>query len=60
MLYHHDGITLVPEFLEGIDKFSVVPLMKPDAWLIKDVKHIHELGSYLSGKPDSLALTARK
>ena len=38
----------------------VVSLMKPNAWLVKDVEDINQLGANLSSQPNALALSARQ
>ena len=58
VLHHHDRIAFVAKFLQGDDQFPVVPLVKSDARFVEDVEHIDELGAYLCGKPDSLALSS--
>ena len=60
VFHHHHRIAAVPEFLERIDEFYIIPLVQAYGRFVKDVEHIHEFGADLSGKSYSLALPARK
>ena len=43
---------------EGLEKLVIVPLVKTNAGLVQNVGHAHQPGSALSGKADSLGLSA--
>ena len=58
MFYYHHRVPLVPQLLERGYQLPVIPLMKSDGWLVKNIKHIDQLGPDLGGKPDPLALTS--
>ncbi len=60
VLHHHHRIALVPQLLQRGNQLAVVPLVQPDARLIQNVEHIHQLRPDLRGEPDALAFPARK
>ena len=59
VLHYDDRIAGVPELLKASDEFAVVTLMEPDARLVQNIENVHQLGTYLCGEPDTLALAAR-
>ena len=60
VLHHHDRIPEVPQFGQRTDQPLVVPLVQPNARLVKDVEHIGELRTDLRGQSDALRLSAGK
>ena len=60
MFYDHDGVAFVPKFLEGRDKFDVVPLVEADRGLVQDVEDVYQFGTDLRGQPDPLAFPSGK
>ena len=57
MLYDHDGVALVSEFLEGMDELAVIFLVQTDTRFVQDVEDVYQLGADLGGQTDSLALS---
>ena len=53
-----DCVARVAKFLERVDEAPVVALVKADARFVEDVEHVHELGTYLRGQADALALAS--
>ena len=60
MLNDDDGIPHVAQLFERTDETDIIALVKTDAGLIKNVKDIDQLRTYLRCQPDALALTAGK
>ena len=60
VFHDHHRVADVAQGLQRINETHVVALMKPDARLVEDVKHIDELRTDLRGKTDALALAARE
>ena len=58
MLHHNQGITQIPQTLQGRQQLIVVPLMQADAGLVQDIGHAHQAGADLSGQTDTLSLAA--
>ena len=58
MLDDDDGIADVAQLLEGVDEAFVVALVESNTGLVEDVEDVDELGAYLRGETDALALTA--
>ena len=60
MLHHNYGIAEVAQRLQRVDEAAVIALMQSDAGLVQNVEHVHELASYLRGKTNALAFSARQ
>ena len=60
MLHNHHGIALVPESLQGIDKFAVVPLVEAYGRFIKNIEDIDQFRTDLGGEPYALAFSSGK
>ena len=60
MLHHHQGISQIPQISQGVNKPLVVPLVQANGGLIQNIQNTHETGTNLSGKTNTLGLTARK
>ena len=59
IMFHHDqGVSQVTHLFQGSDQLGVVPLVQPDARLIQDIEHSHQLGTDLGGQTDPLRLPA--
>ena len=43
---------------QAVNEFSVVPLVKADAWLVEDVEDFGEAASNLGGQSDALGFAA--
>ena len=56
----NNRVATVAQFLERMYEFLVVALMKTNAGLIEDVKHIHEARTNLCCQPNTLQFAARK
>ena len=59
VLHDHHRVADVAQGLQRINETHVVALMKPDARLVEDVKHIDELRTDLRGKTNALARRPR-
>ena len=57
---HDDRVAEVAQPPQRPDHLHVVLRMQADARFIQYVKHAHQTGPYLRGKPYSLGLSARK
>ena len=60
VLDHDDRVAQVTKFFQGMYQPLIVSLVETYAWLVKDIKHIHQLAAYLRGQPNALALSSRK
>ena len=60
MLDDDDGIARIAQLLERSDQLGIVPLMKPDARLVKDIHDADKRRSDLRREPDTLRLPAGK
>ena len=60
VLYNNQSVAEVPKSLQCLNKPSIVPLVKADAWFIKHIKYAREACANLSSQPDSLGFTTRK
>ena len=60
MLNDDDGVAEIAQMLKRSDKLAIIPLMKSDARLVKDIKHSRERRADLRCEPYSLCLTARE
>ncbi|OQB18772.1 MAG: hypothetical protein BWY13_01398 [Euryarchaeota archaeon ADurb.Bin190] len=58
MLDHNEGISEVPELLEGLDKPGVVSLMQADGGLVQYIEHPGEVGADLGGQANPLGLAS--
>ena len=59
VLHHNHGVALVAQLLERVDEALIVALVQPDAGLVEDIEHVHQLRPYLRGQAYALALAAR-
>ena len=60
-MFHDDqGVSDIPQPLQGCDQLVVVPLVQADGRLVQNIEHPHQRGADLSRKADSLALSSRK
>ena len=57
VFHHYNRVAEVAQFLERAYELLIVALMKANARLIEDVKHVDKLRANLRGKPNALALT---
>ena len=53
-----DGVSQVTQLLERLDEPFVVALVESDAGFVEDIEHVDELGTYLCGESDALALAS--
>ena len=60
VLNHDNAVAKVTELFQSADKLVVITLVKTDRGLVKDIKHACQRRADLSGKANSLCLTARK
>ena len=60
MLDHKDGVAVIAQGLQRVDKPLVITLMQTDGRLIKDIQHIDKARPYLGSQPNALTLTARE
>ena len=60
VLHHNHRVPHVAQLFQRPNQPLVVPLMKPDARLVKDIQHIHQPRPYLRRKAYALALPARQ
>ena len=58
MLDNDDGIAQIAQVLQSPEQLVVVPLMKTDAGLIKDIGNAHQPRTYLRRQTDALGFTA--
>src|SRR3989338_5401243 len=60
VLHHNDGIAEIPQFVQGLDEFSVVPLMEADSGFIQNIQRPHQPRTDLGSEPDALGFPAGK
>ena len=53
MFYNNDRVVQVPKSPQRCQEPFIIPLVKPDAWLIENIEHPCETGPDLGGKPVS-------
>ena len=58
VLDHDDGITEVPQVLQGRNELVVVTLVQADAGLVQHIEHAGQCTADLGGEADALALAA--
>ena len=60
MLYYDNRVSYITKFLERIDEFLIVSLMKSNRRFIQNIQNAHQRRTDLRSKPYTLCLTARK
>ena len=60
VLYHDDGVAQITQILQGLDELHIVALVQPNARLIQNIEHPHQLRADLCRQPDALGLATRK
>ena len=60
MFHNNQRIANIPQTLQGLNEFMVVPLVQTDGRFIQHIENSHQVGSNLGRKADTLCLTTRE
>ncbi len=60
MLDHDDGVVLIAETLERVEKLALIAVMQADTGLIQHVNTVYQSAADLGGQPYPLRLSARQ
>ncbi len=60
MFHHNDRIAHIAQIFKRSNQFLVVALVQPDARLVENVKHIHQLRPDLRSQANALTFAARQ
>ncbi len=59
VVLHYDyGVRSIAQVGQCLDEASVVALVQPYGWFVKDIKYVDEFGTELCGQAYSLAFSA--
>src|SRR5512136_106959 len=60
MFDHYQGVAQISQLFQGVDQSGIVPLVKPNRWLIQYIQNPGQIRADLSSQADALRFSTGK